>query len=499
VNKILNTQRWLKSNQSFLFAFLAFAIPVVVRSIPEILMGPFVVGFDTIGFYVPNTLEWLRNGVSFWALMSLAPLIYILLMGLTSIGASLVILIKIMSPLLLGFLGLAVYFYAHKTLVWSSKKSLIIALFSTLYFVALRISWDMLRSELGLIFLFLTLIFLQKNGRTFRNGALLSLAMALVVFAHQLVAVIMFAIVIATILSLFLKKKKVELRRLIVCSVPAAFLFFTILYINYFVFSSPIMDYSVNYSGGFGALASLSHADLVLNTLGFLAFCYLPLVPLLVFGARRFKSNIQLKAWIAWIFIPLLLVIISPNAFFIGGVLPYRWILLLTYPLAFYAVEGLGTIKWNWYKVGVGFILAILSVGFLVLPNSAAFGYYYSFPTYVPKSMLQNTLQLSDCQDTVNALLWARNNMPSNGHLLVHEAFYGWATLTLDSNRLIPYFFANPAEEANKLQESNPSNPLYLIWWVNGSGWYGQPTIPGPFSVVYSSGNIAIYKYSTST
>ena len=357
----------------------------------------------------------------------------------------------------------------------------------------------MLRSELGLIFLFLTLIFLQKNGRTFRNGALLSLAMALVVFAHQLVAVIMFAIVIATILSLFLKKKKVELRRLIVCSVPAAFLFFTIIYINYFVYSSPIMGYSVNYSGGFGALASLSHADLVLNTLGFLAFCYLPLVPLLVFGARRFKSNIQLKAWIAWIFIPLLLVIISPNAFFIGGVLPYRWILLLTYPLAFYAVEGLGTIKWNWYKVGVGFILAILSVGFLVLPNSAALGYYYSFPTYVPKSMLQNTLQLSDCQDTVNALLWARNNMPSNGHLLVHEAFYGWATLTLDSNRLIPYFFANPAEVANKLQESNPSNPLYLIWWVNGSGWYGQPTIPGPFSVVYSSGNIAIYKYSTST
>ena len=134
MNKILNTKRWLKSNQSFLFAFLAFAIPVVVRSIPEILMGPFVVGFDTIGFYVPNTLEWLRNGVSFWALMSLAPLIYILLMGLTSIGASIVILIKIMSPLLLGFLGLAVYFYANKTLgMVIQKKSAYSSVFNLVF------------------------------------------------------------------------------------------------------------------------------------------------------------------------------------------------------------------------------------------------------------------------------------------------------------------------------------------------------------------------------
>ena len=490
---------WIINHQNVIFLFLAFAIPLMVRAIPEILMGQFLVGFDTIGYYVPNTLGWLRNGVSFWALMSTAPLIYILLMSLTSIGASIIISIKIMAPLLLGFLGLAVYFYANKTLSWSSKKSLTVALLSTLYFVALRISWDMLRSELGLIFLFLTLIFLQKNGRSFRNGVLLSLAMALVVFVHQLVAVIMFAIVIAIILSLFLKKKKVELRRLVVCLVPAAFLFFTIIYINYFVYSSPILGFSVNYSGGFEALATSSHPDLVFNTLGFLAFCYLPLVPLLVFGARRFKSNIQLKAWMVWIFIPILLVIISPNALFIGGVLPYRWILLLTYPLAFYAVEGLGVIKWNWYKIAVVFILAILSVSFLVLPNSAALGYFDSFPTYVPKSMLQNTVQLSDCQDTANALLWARNNMPSNRYLLVHEVFYGCATLSLDNNQIIPYYFGNPEEAAQKQQENNPSNPLYLIWWVNGSGWYGQPTVPESFKELYHSGNIAIYKYSSVT
>ena len=39
-----------------LFPVLAFVIPLLVRFIPEILMGPYVVGFDTIGYYVPTTL-----------------------------------------------------------------------------------------------------------------------------------------------------------------------------------------------------------------------------------------------------------------------------------------------------------------------------------------------------------------------------------------------------------------------------------------------------------
>ena len=43
------------------FLFLAFFVPIVVRIIPEILMGSYVVGFDTLAYYVPNTLVWLQN------------------------------------------------------------------------------------------------------------------------------------------------------------------------------------------------------------------------------------------------------------------------------------------------------------------------------------------------------------------------------------------------------------------------------------------------------
>jgi len=476
---------------------LAFLIPSVMRAIPEILMGPYVVGFDTLAYYVPNTFVWLRDGVGFWSFVAVAPFLYVLLMGATSIGVPIVISLKVMSPLLLGFLGLTVYFYANKTLSWSPRKSLLVVLFATLYFVALRVSWDMLRSELALIFLFATLIFLKKDGKPLRNGVLLSLVMLSVVFAQQLVAVILFAIILATIVRLYLDKEIVGLRRLIASSVPAAALFLLIVYANYVVSSqfSVVSGFLGQNSEGFMALFGFaSYTDMVIDTLGFLVFCYLPLVPLLVLGARRFKRNLQLKVWIFWIFLSLLLVIVSPGAFF--AVFPYRWTLLLTYPLAFYAAEGFASLKLDLYKVGVGLMLAILSVSFMVFPNSLAFPYFGLFTLYVPSSMLQNTVSLSDSQDTVNALQWVRNNMPSDARLLVHDVFYGWASLTLDGSQLIRYEYGHPETVAQKLEENGSEYKLYLVWWINGSGWHGQPNVPSAFRVVYESGRIAVFTYA---
>jgi len=480
------------------FPVLAFLIPLVVRTIPEILMGSFVVGFDTLGYYVPNTLLWLRSGVGFWDFMAVAPFFYVLLMGVTSVGVPIVLSLKVMAPLLLGFLGVAVYFYADKTLSWSPRKSLLVVLFATLYFVALRVSWDMLRSELALIFLFVALVFLERDGSPIRNGVLLSLAMLSVVFAHPLVAVVMFGVVLAAITRLYLEKKLVELRRLVVCVVPAGFLFLLIVFANYVASPqfSVVSDFPGQDSGGFMALFGFSsYADLVVNTLGFLVFCYLPLLPLVVLGVRRFRSNLQLKVWVCWILVLLSLVIISPNAFF--AVFPYRWTLLLTYPLAFYATEAFVSLRSNAHKLGVALMLATFSLGFIVLPNNLAFPYYAAFPLYVPTSMLQNTVPLSDSQDTANALQWVRNNMPSGARLLVHDAFYGWASLTLNDDQLVPYEYGYPETMARELVENGSQCQLYLIWWVNGSGWHGQPTVSSAFGEVYESGRIAVYEYNS--
>jgi hypothetical protein len=466
---------------------------------PEILMGSYIVGFDTLGYYVPNTLVWLQNGIPFWAFIGEAPFLYVLLLSLTSIGVPIVITMKFFSPLLLGLLSLTVYFYANKTLGWGPKKSFSAVLFATLYFVALRISWDMLRSELALIFMFVTLMFIDKNGKPLRNILFLSLAMIAVVFTHQLVAIIMFAIIMISILRSYFDKKMVSFRRLIICSIPAAALFLLIVYGKYM--ASPGFSFVRGFTGqeseGFLALFGFaSYTDMVANTLGFLVFCYLPLMPLIVLGARRFKGNLQMKVWISWILISLLLVLISPNASF--PVYPYRWTLLLTYPLAFYATTGFVELKRSRDKAFVAVLLVTLSSSFVLMPNTLAFPYLDLYPNYIPSSMLQNTVALNDARDTANAVDWAQNNIIGNAHLLVHDVFYGWALLSIDSDKLIPYGYDNPEIVAEKLYENGLEHTLYLIWWVNGSGWHGQPNVSSSFTQVYESGKMAIYVYNSS-
>ena len=147
----------------YLFPLVAFIIPLVVRAVPEILMGPYIIGFDTLGFYVPNALLWLHNGINFGNFLTTAPLFYSVFTLLVAVVGSPVFVLKIISPLLLSLLGLSMYSYAKRGLGWSPSKSAFVALLGTLYFVALRASWDQLREELGLVFFFIVLMLLTER------------------------------------------------------------------------------------------------------------------------------------------------------------------------------------------------------------------------------------------------------------------------------------------------------------------------------------------------
>jgi hypothetical protein len=58
---------------SYRFALAAFLVPVFIRSIPEIFVGPYPIGWDTIAFYVPNTLDWATGKVGWLAMLGTAP------------------------------------------------------------------------------------------------------------------------------------------------------------------------------------------------------------------------------------------------------------------------------------------------------------------------------------------------------------------------------------------------------------------------------------------
>jgi hypothetical protein len=464
-------------------------------------MGPYVLGFDTMGFYVPNTLLWLHSGVNLSLLLN-AQLFYAIFMSIVAAGGSPILALKVIPPLLLGFLGLSIYAYAKKGLGWSSLKSVFVAVLGTVYFVALRASWDMFREELGFVFLFIVLMLLvNRKNSSWKRYAVLSLAMAAIVFSHQLVSVIMFGVVIFTIAYELFHKDFFEAAKVFMASLPSA-LFFVIVYLIG-VAQSGLLNYSTNVGSALASWTGFtSYQSMLVSEWGFLLYCYLLLLPLVLVSILEFE-NLQLRSWLV---VSLILLFIP-----FASVSPYRWVLMLTYPFAFYATDSLSrlkSIKWKRFKITLRRIAvlylvlstAILSFGFIFMSSAQPFIYFNpsqfnSYINQIPSSMLQNTISITDCQSTVNALQWFKDNVNSSAILLAHTVFYGWALLTLNEDQVKTYGFGNPATAAMTVAQEGYTQ-IYLIWWVNGQGWYGQPSLPSSFHEVHQDGKIAIYSYN---
>ena len=504
VSRFFDTKLFYRNR--FTIPLLAFFIPLAVRVIPEILMGPYIVGFDTLGFYVPNTIIWHQGGLDLWSFLSIAPLFYSLLTPIIT-GAPIALALKVLSPVLLGLLGLSIYIYARRGLSWSPLKSLAPALLGTLYFVALRLSWDMLRNELGLIFLFiaLTLLIASKAG-LLRTYGLLSFAIMAVVLSHQLVSVIMLGIIAFTVIQHLIRREYTNSVRLFVSALPAL-AFFLLFYFG------TVAPYGFqDYQGSSGSslatwLGFSSYSAMLISEAGFFLYCFLPLLPLAVIAVRRL-GVFQLRVWV----LLTLMLCLIPFAF----VSPFRWLIMLLYPLSFLCVEALSLLKGKrLWKKNHGFSLrrlallylvvstVILSTGYIFMPPEQPFYYFNSehvnsFVYQIPSSMLQNTVSISDCNDVARSLEWYVNNANSSSVLLTHRVFYGWALLKLTTDQVRTYEFDDPTASAAELSEDGHSI-VYVIWWVNGQGWYDQLRLPSSFEEVFQSGHMAIYRYNVSS
>jgi len=476
---------------------LAFLILLAIRAVPEILMGPYMTGFDPIGYYIPNVLRWLKNGVDFWHCIAIAPLLYFILTLIVALGAPLTIVFKVLSPILHGLLALSIYLYAVRALKWTPEKSLSLSLLATSYFTAMRVSWDLLRNQLALILLFVALA-LFKERNDVRGDVIASLAMVLVVLSNQLVSVIMLAIVIIITAHMFLRKEWSEARRAMLISIPSILLFLLVLYANFMLSTSFTRAFYFPRQESEGRLFLYgfhSYSEMIATVTGFLAYCYLPLLLPALEGAKILKDP-QLRAWTLFCLIASFLPVVFARWW-------YRWALMLTYPLSFYAVEAIANIKHKPLRlcasIALVTVVAVLTSTFIATPCDRPFPYYAirQFQIYIPSSMLQNTVSLKDCPHVEDCLNWLKQNMDENSILLVHTAFHGWALLHLNPDQILPYGYGNP-EAAAKQALQQGHNTVYLIWWTQGKGWHGQPNVPSSFKEVYRSGDIAIYVYTSS-
>lgn len=465
-------------------------------------MGPFVIGYDTMSYYIPTTLQWLNVGVNAHSFLQIAPLFYTIIMPPVMLGASLILVLKIIPVLLHGFLGLSIFAYAKKGLGWTPAKSLFTALIGTVYFVALRVSWDLLRNELALIFFFVALTALnskQQTPRAWKNSVLAFLAMLAVVLAHQLVSVVMLGVIGLTILHRLIRKERGP-------AINLSIVFLPILIFFVFIYLIPIsgmnsLDFSANFSWPLSDF--FSYPSMIASEAGFFLYCYLPLLPLAIIGLKQ-NGNIQLRYWVAVTAVLLFIPIASLSNF--------RWVFLFTYPFAFFVSDALSWIKSRSFKkfkfpiykavlIYLVVMTSVLSFSYVLMPPEAPSPYFdpavfNGYIYQVPSSMLQNTISIADCQDTANSITWFKNNIPGNALLLTHRAFYSWAMVTLNSSQILLYEYDDPLTTAENATQAG-SGYVYLIWWTNGQGWYKQSTLPSNFQQVYSSGRIAIYNFSS--
>src|SRR5438876_5718414 len=106
------------------FALAAFLLPFTVRAIPEVIAGPYPIGWDTIAFYVPNTLDMAAGKMGVWGILGSGPLLYSLAVPpylLTKISP--IFLFKVLGPPLFGLLCLTVFLFCKKRLGLSVKNS----------------------------------------------------------------------------------------------------------------------------------------------------------------------------------------------------------------------------------------------------------------------------------------------------------------------------------------------------------------------------------------
>ena len=507
---------------------LAFFVGFVIRLVPELLSYHHPIGFDTVyyAWRIKSGVVWYDWSEVFttWLLNGILVPVYNLVRG------DPFMVLKAAAPLLFGFNTCGIYYFAKRALNWTSKKALFCSLVFSFQVAALAISWQFYRNLLGLGVLLFALPFLKDVGKNVKSFLSFVLLSVLVVFSHEMVAVVLFVAAFAVASSSLLKKAKPYALKVIGAVAPALGLFLGRIFlmvfpVSYSVPSSNVISayhtaghytgalfFFTNYLGVSDTVQSYSsYFVLFSNVASLFVLLFLVVIPLVLIG---FFRNGILDGWVG-----LLLV---------GGfgalVVPWfaldmwsRWMLMLVYPFTFYVVNGVGRVAqvgglsvspgWrrpNWLKVSKraakGLLVVSFGLGLVFMACPLLFGRFglVGLPTtvnYVPSTMQCNSLPLVDVEGAVEALKWVNTRMDGSSAFLAQDAFNWWARLYLDSSRVIVYFQSD-FESAIALAASHGLTREFFLWWNVNIGWYGV-TVPNYFVRVQDFGRISVYEFGS--
>ena len=140
-----------------------------------------------------------------------------------------------------------------------------------------------------------------------------------------------------------------------------------------------------------------------------------------------------------------------------------------------------------------GIALVLLACLYVFLPAQEAFVYYGLYPSFIPTSMVQSTVPLSDMASLVRSLQWAAANMKPGMALITNATIYGWARDYFPfQDRIVDYGYGISTRGIEMALSAGYSSAI-MIWWAYGEGWYGQASIPNTFVPVHRDGAMEVY------
>ena len=505
-NILTHAKLQLRSRQSLIVPLLAFFIPLLVRSVPEILSWPYPIGFDTIR-YIPAIQEGWVLSLGMNGFLKDPNLFYVMAAFPYALTNDAVVVVKVLGPLLFGASCFMMYLYARKALDWSEWKSLLVAILASTYFVSLRNSWDFYRQTFGLIFLMATLISLKSHSSP-RRYYIASAFMVLTVLSHELLAVIMFFIIGTEAVRYLVKKARKDFLLLFASSSVSGFFFL----FQRFSHQATLPVYSI---------ASEPSIGLYQYIIGLLLYMYILILPFVLIGLTRLKDSVM-RFWVVLCMGILLLTMLLPNESLLYW---NRWALLLVYPFLFFAVEGFGRLWrcWSTSKrsltrlapkvlviASLFSLLTLSGVYLTTTPENAfpLFSQYNPYLMHIPSSMLQTSISINDSPSLVNCLQWLNENTSETSVIVSHYALYDWATIYVHNRQIVSTYEYGPiltqTQNVSTLAEnmvdlarnaSENGHEVYTVWWINGEGWYQLSSLPSDFREVYVAGRMAVYSY----
>lgn len=489
-------------------AIFLFILAVVVRAIPQIKAGIWPIGYDTFNTYAAELSSYNGPLINF---LKTANILYLFFLPFKAAGADPNWIIKIFGPIIYGGLIVSFYFFARRFLKFSILKSFLLVVLTTFQLAALRLSWDLYRNELALIFLFWGLIYLPKIGQV-KNLILFSLFVALVTLSNQLVTVLLLVILLTFTGYYFYKKKWEELISIMIVLVVMAILFTIVISSSGQVLYDPHVFFTSekNYFWRYFYQYDIDIPYKTLKEIIFALFWLLYgfLVPLAVFGLWSLRKNLTL--WVITLF--LIFGTFSSLIFSGSGLIVWeRWLFMLVFPLAIYAVEGAFQIgKWfsnikQWSSRFSGVALAV-AIGFWTVYfgwfvyRAAPFltaDYQQAKPplsndelnSYFPRTMVHSSLGIWLIPNTVKAVEWLNEHAQPGSVILIDNRYRGIMLTHFDIDDR--YIITNPWAEtiqSSTLEAAKKTNywPIYLIWNITRS-------VDG-FDRIYNFGDRGIYQ-----